>query len=73
MSDDRRPHAALRPDHAFVIQFGLATRADASQAEGRVEHLASRQVTRFRSLETLLAFISLVLREIRDAYPMEER
>jgi hypothetical protein len=32
-----------------------------------VEHLVSRQATRFQSLEALLAFISRVLREVRDA------
>jgi hypothetical protein len=73
MSDDRRPHAALRPDHAFVVQFGPATQVDASQVEGRVEHLASRQATRFLSLEALLAFVGRVLREVRDAYPTAER
>ena len=72
MSDDRRPHAALRPDHAFVIQFGLATRADASQVEGRVEHLVSPQATRFGSLDALLAFVSRILREVRDADSMAE-
>jgi hypothetical protein len=39
---------------------------DAGQVEGRVEHLVSRQATRFQSLEALLAFISRVLREVRD-------
>jgi hypothetical protein len=63
MSDEPRPRAALRPEHAFVVQFGPATRLDA----GRVEHLVSRQATRFQSLEALLAFISRVLREGRDA------
>jgi hypothetical protein len=67
MSDEPRPRAALRPEHAFVVQFGPATRLDAGRAEGRVEHLVSRQATRFQSLEALLAFISRVLREVRDA------
>jgi hypothetical protein len=49
------------------VQFGPATRLDAGRAEGRVEHLVSRQATRFQSLEALLAFISRVLREGRDA------
>jgi hypothetical protein len=35
--------------------------------EGRVEHLVSRHATRFQSLEALLAFITRVLREVRDA------
>jgi hypothetical protein len=54
MSNDQRTHAALRPEHAFVVQFGPATQVDAGQVEGRVEHLVSRQATRFQSLETLL-------------------
>jgi hypothetical protein len=40
--------------------------------QGRVEHLMSRQATRFQSLETLLAFISRVLRELRETQTMEE-
>jgi hypothetical protein len=72
MSDDQRHHAALRPEHAFVVQFGPATRVDAGQVEGRVEHLVSRQATRFQSLEALLAFISRVLREVRDAHSTAE-
>jgi hypothetical protein len=67
MSDAQRHHAALRPEHAFVVQFGPATQVDAGQVEGRVEHLVSRQATRFQSLETLLAFITRVLREVREA------
>jgi hypothetical protein len=65
MSGDQRHHGALRPEHAFVVQFGPATQVDAGQVEGRVEHLVSRQAARFQSLEALLAFISRVLREVR--------
>jgi hypothetical protein len=72
MSDDQRPQAALRPEHAFVVQFGPATQLDAGQVEGRVEHLVSRQATRFQSLQALLAFISRVLREVRDAHATAE-
>jgi hypothetical protein len=72
MFDDPRPQATLRPEHAFVVQFSPATQVDAGQMEGRVEHLISRQATRFQSLETLLAFISRVLREVREAHAMEE-
>ena len=72
MSDDQRPQAALRPEHAFVVQFGPATQVDAGLVEGRVEHLASRQATRFQSLEALLAFIARVLREVRDAHATPE-
>jgi hypothetical protein len=71
MSDDQRQHAALRPEHAFVVQFGPTTPVDVGQLEGRVEHLVSRQATRFHSLEGLLAFISRVLREVHDAHTTE--
>jgi hypothetical protein len=67
MSDEPRPQAALRPEHAFVVQFSPAAQVDAGRVEGRVEHLVSRQATRFQSLEALLAFVSRVLREVRDA------
>lgn len=72
MSDDPRHQAALRPEHAFVVQFGPATQVDAGQVEGRVEHLVSRQATRFHSLEALLAFIARVLREVRDTHATPE-
>jgi hypothetical protein len=72
MSDEQRRHARLRPEQAFVVQFGPATQVDAGQVEGRVEHLVSRQATRFHSLEALLAFISRVLREVRDAHSTPE-
>ena len=72
MSDDQRPQATLRPEHAFVVQFSPATQLDAGPVEGRVEHLISRQATRFQSLETLLAFFRRVLREVREAHALGE-
>ncbi len=72
MSDDPRSHGVLRPEHAFVVQFGPATQVDAGQVEGRVEHLVSRHATQFHSLEGLLAFISRVLREVRDRHATPE-
>jgi hypothetical protein len=72
MSDDQRHHTTLRPEHAFVVQFGPATQVDAGQVEGRVEHLVSRHATRFQSLEALLAFITRVLREVRDRHATPE-
>jgi hypothetical protein len=72
MPDDQRRHGALRPEQAFVVQFGPATQADAGRVEGRVEHMVSRQATRFQSLEALLAFIARVLREVRDAHSTPE-
>jgi hypothetical protein len=72
MADDPRYHAPRRPEHAFVIQFSPNTQVDGGPVEGRMEHLVSRQATRFQSLEALLAFISRVLREVRDAHPTPE-
>ena len=72
MADEPRPQAARRPEHAFVVQFDPATQVDAGPVEGRVEHLVSRQATRFQSLEALLAFIARVLREVRDAHATPE-
>jgi hypothetical protein len=72
MADDQRHQGGLRPEHAFVVQFGPATQVDAGQVEGRVEHLVSRQATRFHSLEALLAFITRVLREVREAHAAYE-
>jgi hypothetical protein len=72
MSDDQRHHATLRPEHAFVVQFSPTTQVDAGQVEGRVEHLVSRQATRFHCLEGFLAFVSRVLREVRDTHATPE-
>jgi hypothetical protein len=62
----------LRPEHAFVVQFGPATQLDAGPVDGRVEHLVSRQASRFQSPEALLAFIARVLREVRDPHATPE-
>jgi len=72
LSDDQRHHTTLRPEHAFVVQFDPATQVEAGQVKGRVEHLISRQATRFHSLEALLAFIARVLREVGDAQATPE-
>jgi hypothetical protein len=72
MSNDQPTHAALRPEHAFVVRFIPSTQVDAGQVEGRVEHLVSRRTTRFQSLEALLAFIDRVLREVRDSQSTAE-
>jgi hypothetical protein len=72
MSVDQRHRAGLSPEHAFVVQFGPAAQVAAGQVESRVEHLVSRQATRFLSLEALLAFIARVLREVRAAHATPE-
>jgi hypothetical protein len=72
MSDDQHRRAVLRPEHAFVVQFGPTTQMTVGQMQGRVEHLVSRQATRFQSLEALLAFIARVLREVHEAQTRPE-
>jgi hypothetical protein len=51
---------------AFVIQFRPETEIGAGRFEGKVEHVASSQATRFHSLEELIEFIARVLAEVRD-------
>jgi hypothetical protein len=56
----------LPTDRAFVVQF-RAWLTDASPCwEGRVEHLVSGQVARFRSMEELLVFMRRVLTEVQE-------
>ena len=46
---------------AFVIQFRPETDVEAGRFEGKVEHIASYEATRFSSLEELLGFVSRML------------
>jgi hypothetical protein len=50
---------------AFVIQFQPETDFETGLCHGRVEHIASYNAMRFRSLEELLAFVTQVLTEAR--------
>jgi hypothetical protein len=59
----------LSPKRAFVVQFHADTELGAGLVSGRVEHIVSGQATAFSSLETLLAFMARVLREVRMAPP----
>ena len=52
---------------AFVVQFREHTDVDAGRIEGKVEHIASYEAARFRSLDELLAFIGRVLHGIKTA------
>ena len=52
---------------AFVIQFRPETDTEAARFEGRIEHIASHEATRFHSLDELLGFIASVLTEVRNA------
>ena len=49
---------------AFVIQFRPETDVEAGRFEGKVEHIASYEATRFSSLEELLSFIVRILTEV---------
>lgn len=48
---------------AFVIQFRPETDVEAGRFEGKVEHIASYESTKFSSLEELLDFIVRMLSE----------
>jgi len=52
---------------AFVIQFRPGADVGAGKCEGKVEHVASYEATRFRSLAELLDFMARRLAETRDA------
>lgn len=72
MTDDARlAHSPLSMEEwqykaAFVIQFRPETDIGAGRFEGRVEHVASCEATRFHSLDELLIFIAKVLAEVRS-------
>ena len=51
---------------AFVIQFRPETDPKAGRFEGKIEHIASYDATRFHSLDELLTFIARVLTEVSD-------
>ena len=51
---------------AFVIQFRPETDVEAGQFDGKVEHIASSEATRFHSLDELLSFIARVLTEVSN-------
>ena len=63
MLQDDRKRAWLPPERAFVVQFYADTTLDATHMSGRVEHVVSGQVSHFRSMATLLDFITHVLVE----------
>lgn len=67
MQHDTEPTPILSPDHAFVVQLYPDTQVESGCVAGRVEHLISRHAMLFQSIESLLAFIAQVLREVRNA------
>jgi hypothetical protein len=61
-----RSQPTLPTNRAFVVQFGAQTSGAPSVYEGRIEHLVSGQVTRFHSLDELLAFMIRVLTQVEQ-------
>ena len=59
----------LSPHRSFVLQFAADTHLPDGRMAGRIEHVVSHQATDFDSLETLLAFIVRVLREVDKPPP----
>jgi hypothetical protein len=57
---------SLPANRAFVVQFRPQPNEALPQYAGRAEHLVSGQVTRFQSLEELLAFMVRVLTDVQD-------
>jgi hypothetical protein len=57
---------SLPSNRAFVVQFRAQPSRTSSSYDGRVEHLVSGQVTRFHSLEELLAFMVGVLEDLEE-------
>jgi hypothetical protein len=58
---------SLPTNRAFVVQFRAPPSDTALSWEGRVEHLHSGQILRFRAPEELLAFLARVLTEVRES------
>ena len=56
---------SLPTNRAFLVQFRIQS-SGASPYEGRVEHVVSGAVARFRSLEELLAFMIHVLTDVEE-------
>jgi len=52
---------ALPTNRAFLVQFRAQPSETPMAWEGRVEHVASGQVTHFHTLEALLTFMCRVL------------
>jgi hypothetical protein len=56
---------SLPTNRAFVVQFRVSPAGAVPRYEGRVEHVVSGKVTRFHSLEELLAFMIRVLTDVQ--------
>ena len=67
MTQENRRPARLPLERAFVVQFYANTGLDPMHLADRVEPVVSGQVGHFRSLATLLSFITRVLVEAETA------
>lgn len=62
------PSQPSLPTHcAFVVQFRTQSAQTPVVWEGRVEHLVSGEVFRFRSPEELLAFLTRMLITVQES------
>ena len=64
MKADLEQKPSYTPEQAFVVHFGRETAVDAGHLAGRVEHVVTRKVARFQSLDELVAFMTEVLRTV---------
>ncbi|HKA21256.1 MAG TPA: hypothetical protein VKN18_23460 [Blastocatellia bacterium] len=58
---NRLPH-----NTAFVVRFDPSSDIESGIIEGKVEHVASFRTERFQSLDELLMFVGLMLRDARS-------
>jgi hypothetical protein len=66
-------YAPLSVHRAFVVHLRTNSDVTHGRMAGRVEHVASGQVTHFASLEELLAFMGRVLATVRAPPRREPR
>ena len=57
---------SLPTNRAFLVQFRVQPTEASSFYAGRVEHVVSSEVTRFQSLDELLAFMLRVLLHVQQ-------
>jgi len=59
--DETRAAGTLPAEGAFVLQLESGTSVAGGRLSGRVEHVVSGRVARFRSLHELLGFVARAL------------
>jgi hypothetical protein len=59
-----RSQPSLPTNRAFVVQFRPSSSGAVPVYTGRVEHVVSGEMTRFHSLDELLAFMRRVLLQV---------